>query len=50
MRRLVPVLIAGLLAVAGAVAPSPRTQPAAAASADPKVVLIVGATEATTSS
>ncbi len=49
MRRLVPVLIAGLLAVGGVVAPSPRTS-AAAASGGPKVVLIVGATESTTAS
>ncbi len=50
MRRLVPVLIAGLLAVSGVVAPSPGARTAAAASADPKIVLIVGATESTTSS
>ena len=50
MRRLVPVLLAGLLAVAGVVAPSPRTSAAAAASTDPKVVLVVGATESTTAS
>ena len=49
MRRLVPVLIAGLLAVAGLIAPSPRTS-GAAASSNPKVVLIVGATESTTAS
>src|ERR1035437_4827918 len=49
VRRLVPVLIAGLLAVAGLVAPSPRTS-GAAASSNPKVVLIVGATESTTAS
>ena len=48
MRRLVPVLLAGLLAVAGAVAPSPNA--AAAASADPKIALVVGATHAATSS
>ena len=50
MRRFVPVLIASLIAVAGVVAPSPRTQAASAVSGDPKVVLIVGATESTTAS
>ncbi len=48
MRRLVPMLIAGLLAITGVVAPSPRTQAAVAAVANPKVALIVGATEGTT--
>ena len=46
MRRLVPVLMAGLLAVAGVLAPSSRAS--AAASSSPKVVLIVGAAESTT--
>ena len=50
MRRLVPVLLAGLLAVAGAVAPSPLAPAAAAASSDPKIVLVVGATHSATSS
>lgn len=45
MRRLVPVLLAGLLLVAGVVAPSPI---AAAVPANPKIVLVVGATEAVT--
>ena len=50
MRRLVPVLLAGLLAVAGVVAPSPIAPAAAAASSNPKIVLVVGATESTTTS
>ncbi len=50
MRRLVPVLLAGLLAVAGAVAPSPQASAAAAATSGPKIVLIVGATHAATDS
>ena len=45
MRRLVPVLFAGLLAVAGVVAPSPI---AAAVPANPKIVLVVGATGSVT--
>jgi hypothetical protein len=45
------VLLAGLLAVAGVVAPSPLAPAAAAAvPANPKIVLVVGATESTTSS
>jgi len=50
VRRLVPVLLAGLLAVAGAVAPSPLASTAAAAAPGPKIVLIVGATHAATDS
>ena len=51
MRRLVPVLLAGLLGVVGVVAPSPLAPAAAAAvPANPKIVLVVGATESTTSS
>jgi hypothetical protein len=50
VRRLVPVLLAGLLAVAGVVAPSPLAPAAAAASPDPKIVLVVGATEGVTPS
>lgn len=50
MPRLVPVMLAGLLAIAGAVAPSPLAPAVAAASANPKVVLIVGATGSATSS
>ena len=49
MRRLVPVLIAGVLALAGAVAPS-AFAPTAAAAGGPKIVLIVGATHAATDS
>jgi flagellar hook assembly protein FlgD len=44
------VLLAGLLAVAGAVAPSPLARAVAAASSDPKIVLVVGATHSATSS
>jgi flagellar hook assembly protein FlgD len=50
VRRLVPVLVAGLLAVAGAIAPSPLASAAAAVSSDPKIVLVVGATQSATSS
>jgi len=51
VRRLVPVLLAGLLGVVGVVAPSPLAPAAAAAvPANPKIVLVVGATESTTSS
>jgi flagellar hook assembly protein FlgD len=50
VRRLVPVLLAGLLAAAGAVAPSPLASAAAAAASGPKIVLIVGATHAATDS
>ena len=50
MRRLIPVLLAGLLAVAGAVAPSALAPAVAAAPADPKIVLVVGATHSATSS
>ncbi len=50
MRRPVPVLLAGLLAVAGAVAPFPQASAAAAATSGPKIVLIVGATHAATDS
>lgn len=49
MRRLVPLLVAGLLAFTGAVAPSPIASTAAAASG-PKIVLIVGATHGATDS
>ena len=49
MRRLVPVLLAGLLGVAGVVAPSPLAPVAAAAvPANPKIVLVVGATGSVT--
>ena len=47
MRRLVPLLVAGLLAFTGVAAPSPIASAAAAASG-PKIVLIVGATHAAT--
>ena len=47
MRRLVPVLFAGLLALSSAVAPS-SLAPTAAAASGPKIVLIVGATHAAT--
>ena len=50
MRRPVPVLLAGLLAMAGAAAPLPSVTAAAAAPSGPKIVLVVGATEATTAS
>ena len=50
MRRLVPVVLAGLLAVAGAVAPSRLAPAAVAAAFDPKIVLVVGATHSATSS
>ena len=49
MRRLVPLLVAGLLAFTGVAAPSPIASAAAAASG-PKIVLIVGATHAATDS
>ena len=49
MRRLAPVLLAGVLALAGAVAPS-AFAPTAAAGGGPKIVLIVGATHAATDS
>ncbi len=49
MRRLVPLLVAGLLALTGVAAPSPIASTAAAASG-PKIVLIVGATHAATDS
>ena len=49
MRRLVPLLVAGLLALTGVAAPSP-VAPTAAAASGPKIVLIVGATHAATDS
>jgi len=50
VRRLVPVLLGGLLAMAGIIAPSPIARTTAAASSDPKIVLVVGATHSATSS
>jgi flagellar hook assembly protein FlgD len=50
VRRLVPVLLAGLLAAAGTLAPSPSARLASAASVGPRIVLIVGATHAATDS
>ncbi len=50
MRRLVPVLLAALLATIGAIVPSSGPMVAAAASVGPKIVLIVGATHGATAS
>jgi flagellar hook assembly protein FlgD len=47
VRRLVPALFAGLLALSGVVAPS-SLAPTAAAASGPKIVLIVGATHSAT--
>ena len=47
MRRLVPALFAGLLALSGVVAPF-SLAPTAAAASGPKIVLIVGATHSAT--
>jgi flagellar hook assembly protein FlgD len=50
VRRLVPVLLAAVLAAVGAVAPSPLASAAAVASSDLKIVLVVGATHSATDS